>query len=95
MDQQELVADIVMGADIDPTSAWQKSESRLTQLMLELAEDQLNDHDEAVAMVSAIENQLAHPMKQTFIELNYPVVKAWCTVKAALDCGQTASDLRH
>ncbi len=95
MNQQELIADIVTGAEIDPTSAWKKSESRLTQLMLELAEDQLNDHDEAAAMISAIEHQLAHPKKQTFIELNYPVVKAWCTVKAALDCGQTASDLRH
>ncbi len=95
MQQQELIADIVTGAGMDPTSAWIKSERKLIELMLELAEDMLEDHQEAAAMISAIENRHSHPDKQSFIELNYPVVKAWCTVRAAVDCGRSGAQLCH
>lgn len=95
MQQQQYIADIVTGAEVDPTSAWIKSERKLIQLMLELAEDMLDDHQEAVAMISAIENRHSHPSKQSFIELNFPVVKAWCTVRAAVECGHTKAQLCH
>ena len=95
MHQQELIADIMSGAEVDPTALWEKSERKLIELMLELAEDLLDDHQEAAAMISAIENQQSHPHKQSFIELNYPVVKAWCTVKAAVDGGRMQSQLCH
>lgn len=95
MQQQELIADIVAGAGVDPTAAWKKSERKLIELMLELAEDLLDDHQEAAAMISAIENRHPHPDKQNFIELNYPIVKAWCTVKAAVDCGRSKDQLCH
>ncbi|MEM8646152.1 MAG: hypothetical protein AAGF86_07390 [Pseudomonadota bacterium] len=95
MHQQELIADIMSEAEVDPTALWEKSERKLIELLLELAEDLLDDEHEAAAMIAAIENQQPHPHKQSFIELNYPVVKAWCTVKAAVDGGRMHSQLCH
>ncbi len=65
-------------------SYWVKSELRLRAVLQELARDMTGNDHAAEDLLSAVENSNQHPLKDEFVRINYPVLKAWLTLRLAV-----------
>ena len=82
IDQSHSVSGVAFARQ--PVPFWLKSQARLKDILLDLACDMLGSADDAANLISALENAHSHPHKAEFIQLAYPVIKAWATTRSAL-----------